>query len=304
MTKVPPHSVSLTKGREDVRIHVAGDSSVPFPLKEKDRMRGHLATAKTGISHLTYISALLRANWREHYTDARRAAVLSSFMFVQNLIFFLAWVFFFGSVGEVRGWHLHDVAILYGFLAFAVGLAMFLGDGIRALPLCIQDGSLDSLIVRPRHPLPALMFSRSSAASLGDVLSAPLYWFAFGGMTLGHLPTLLVAALLAAATFQAATVLAYSVAFWLSGSGRFSDQLFEILIIAAAVPQHGQPLAIKLVLFTAIPAGFITLTPVSLMQNFDAWLLAGLAAATLAYAVAAVLVFNAGLKRYVAQDAR
>ena len=81
-----------------------------------------------------------------------------------------------------------------------------------------------------------------------------------------------------------------------------SDQLFEILIISATVPQHGQPLAIKLVLFSAIPAGFISLTPVALMQNFDAFLLAGLVAAALAYAAAAVLVFNAGLKRYIAQE--
>ena len=91
--------------------------------------------------------------------------------------------------------------------------------------------------------------------------------------------------------------------FWLPNGGRFSDQLFEILIISATVPQHGQPLAIKLVLFSAIPAGFISLTPVSLMQNFDALVLAGLVAAALAYATAAVLVFNAGLKRYIAQDA-
>jgi ABC-2 type transport system permease protein len=248
-----------------------------------------------------YVLALLMANWREHHSNGGRALVFTCFMFVQNLIFFLAWVFFFGAVGEVRGWRLHDVAMLYGFLAFAFGFALFLSDGIRTLPLCIQDGSLDTFIVRPRHPLPALMFSRSSASSLGDVLSAPLYWFAFGGLTLDRLPMLLVVALLAAAIFQAATVLTYSVAFWLSGGGRFSDQLFEILIITASVPQHGQPLGMKLVLFTAIPAGFITLTPVSLMKNFDGWLLAGLTAATLAYAALAVFVFNAGLRRYIAQ---
>ncbi len=260
-----------------------------------------MAAAGIAMTYLTYIPALLAANWREHYTDGRRALVFAGFMFAQNLIFFLAWVFFFGAVGEIRGWRLQDVALLYGFLAFAFGFALFLSDGIRTLPLCIQDGSLDTLIVRPRHPLPALMFSRSSASSLGDVLSAPLYWFAFGGMTLDRLPMLLAVALLAAAIFQGAAVLIYSVAFWLSGGGRFSDQLFEILIITAAVPQHGQPLGVKLVLFTAIPAGFITLTPVMLMRSFDAWLLAGLAAAAVAYAALAVLVFNAGLRRYIAQ---
>jgi ABC-2 type transport system permease protein len=255
------------------------------------------------MSYLSYILALLAANWREHYTDIRRALFLSGFMFVQNFLFFLLWVFFFGSIGEIRGWRLHDVSLLYGVVTFAVGLSMFLCDGIRNLPLRVQDQSFDAFIVKPRHPLPALMFSRSNASSLGDLLSAPLYWFVFGDMTAGDLPMLLVVSLLATAIFLAATILTYSVVFWLPNGGRFSDQLFEILIISATVPQHGQPLAIKLVLFSAIPAGFIGLTPVALMQNFDAMLLAGLVAAALAYAAAALLVFNAGLKRYIAQDA-
>ncbi len=250
-----------------------------------------------------YVFALLVANWREHYASIRHAAFLSGFMFVQNLIFFLLWVIFFGSVGEIRGWRLHDVALLYGIVTFAVGLGMFLSDGVRTLPLRVQDGSFDSFIARPRHPLPALMFSRSNASSLGDLLSAPMYWFVFGGMTLDRLPMLLVLSLLTAMIFQAATVLAYSMVFWLPRGGRFSDQLFEILIISATVPQHNQPLGIKLVLFSAIPAGFISLTPVSLMQNFDALLFAGLGVAALVYAAAAVLVFNAGLKRYISQDA-
>lgn len=147
------------------------------------------------------------------------------------------------------------------------------------------------------------MFSRSSAASLGDVISAPFYWFVFGGMGLDRLPLLLAVALFAAAIFQAATVLVYSVVFWLPGGGRFSDQLFEILIISSTVPQHNQPLGIKLALFSVIPAGFISLTPVSLMQSFGVLPFAVLAMAAALYAVLAVLMFNAGLKRYIAQNA-
>jgi ABC-type uncharacterized transport system permease subunit len=250
-----------------------------------------------------YLFALSVANWREHYTDTRRALLLSGFMFVQNLIFFLLWVIFFGSVGEIRGWRLQDVSLLYGFVAFAVGFSTFLCDGVRTLPLRVLDQSFDSFIVRPRHPLPALMFSRSSGSSLGDVLSAPLYWFVFGGMTLGWLPVLLAVSLLAAAIFQAATVLVYSAVFWLRSGGRFSDQLFEILIISATVPQHNQPLGIKLALFSVIPAGFISLTPVSLIQNFDALSFAGLVVAALVYGTLAVFVFNAGLRRYISQNA-
>ncbi len=39
--KVPPHSVSLPKGREDARTSAADNSGVPSPLREKGSMRGH-----------------------------------------------------------------------------------------------------------------------------------------------------------------------------------------------------------------------------------------------------------------------
>ena len=39
--EVPPHSVSLPEGREDPRTILGENYSVPSPLGEKDRMRGH-----------------------------------------------------------------------------------------------------------------------------------------------------------------------------------------------------------------------------------------------------------------------
>ncbi|MGO9486150.1 MAG: AAA family ATPase, partial [Rhodomicrobium sp.] len=47
--EVPPHSVSLPKGREDARIPAAAGSRVPSPLGEKDRMRGDFAKQSTAF---------------------------------------------------------------------------------------------------------------------------------------------------------------------------------------------------------------------------------------------------------------
>ena len=47
----PPHSVSLSKGREDPRTHAAAYSGVPSPLGEKDRMRGDSATSHSANRH-------------------------------------------------------------------------------------------------------------------------------------------------------------------------------------------------------------------------------------------------------------
>jgi uncharacterized protein len=66
--KVPPHSVSLPKGREDPRITAAGSSGVPSPLGEKDRMRGDFAI-QSGGSPMRQQIALLPDGSRLHLQD-------------------------------------------------------------------------------------------------------------------------------------------------------------------------------------------------------------------------------------------
>ncbi len=99
--------------------------------------------------------------------------------------------------------------------------------------------------------------------------------------------------------FLSACVVIYSLAFWLKGNTRFSDQLFEMLIIVSANVIHGQPFGVKLIAFTLLPAGFITYLPVELIREFDWNIFLALLAATIFYAGLAHFVFKAGLKRYV-----
>jgi ABC-2 type transport system permease protein len=250
---------------------------------------------------LACVIALARANLAGHGADLSRTVLMSGVMFLQNFLFFMVWVVFFSSVGQVKGWRLEEVSLLYGLAAVSVGLTLFVCDGARSLPFLVRDGGFDAFITRPRHPLPAVLLSRSSTASLGDLFSAPVYWFVFAGASLDRLPLLLGLSLLATIIFASVIIVLCSIAFWIPKSGRFADQLFEMLIIFSLVPQHTQPFAVKLVTYSLLPAGFISLIPVSLLINFDWATFAVLLAAAAGYAALAIVVFNAGLRRYVAQ---
>ncbi len=248
-----------------------------------------------------YILTLFRFNLRAHHADIGRSFKLGAFMFTQNLLFFAMWLVFFGAVRDVRGWKLQEVALMYGTIATACGLALLVADGIRSLALKIEDGSIDAYLTRPCHALPMVLFSRSNAASLGDLASGPVYWFIFGGMGWTDIPALLVFSILGSIIFLSALVMIFSLAFWVPRGGRFADQLFEMLIISCTIPQHAQIFAVKLVMFTILPAGFISLVPVTLLSHFDAGLAAGLVGVAAVYATLAIAVFNAGVRRYVAQ---
>ena len=51
-------------------------------------------------------------------------------------------------------------------------------------------------------------------------------------------------------------------------------------------------------LFTVLPAGFINIFSVNMIAASVVPMLAGLAAVTLVYVLLALLLFNAGIKRY------
>jgi ABC-2 type transport system permease protein len=248
---------------------------------------------------LSCFLALFRANIRTHNLEMWRTWIMSLFMMVQNLMYFALWIVFFGAIKQVKGWQLSDVAVMYGVLSTSVGTALFVADGARTITLRVLDGSIDAFLTRPRHPLPVLLLSRSCPSSLGDILSGPVLWFTLGGAKLTQLPFLLCLTSLSAVIFLATTIIFYSLAFWLKRGSRFSDQLFETLIIFSSAPQNSQPLGIKILMFSVLPAGFITLLPVTLIQNADPVRLFVLATASVVYAWLAVIVFNAGVRRYV-----
>lgn len=247
---------------------------------------------------LVYLWNLLAANLKVYRPDWKRLSIMSFFMMVQNTMFFALWAIFFANVSDLKGWGLTEVARMYGLIASSVGISLFFFNGARTIAYRVQDGSIDAFLVRPRSTLPMLLMSSSSPASLGDILYGPLIWIALGDVTWAMAPQLIGLTLLSACIFTSATLTVFSIAFWLKGSARFPEQLFELLIIASTSIQHGQSFKVQLAIYTIVPAAFITLLPTRLISAFDPAMLAAVLAAAVFYAGLSVRVFYAGIKRY------
>ncbi len=250
------------------------------------------------LSDAFCLYALLGANIRSWAPEKMRLFIMSFFMMIQNTMFFVLWILFFRSISHINGWNLVDVTRMFGLVASAIGLSLFFFNGIRSLPYKIRDGSLDALLTKPKHPLPLLLFSSSSPASLGDALYGPVMWSFLGEVTPAMIPLLLALLVLSMVLFTASMIMVFSLAFWLKGNPRLSDQSFEMLIIFSTGVLHGQPFGLKIIAFTLVPAGFISYVPTLLISDFTWGLFLGLAAAATAYAGIAVWVFNKGLARY------
>ncbi len=250
------------------------------------------------MNTLRYWLMLMRSSMAAPGADPRDFMILSVAMFLQNLLFFVLWIVFFSTVHDVKGWHLSDIAVFIGVLNIAVGLAGFFGTGSRWIGYKILSGDLDTLIVRPRHPLPQLLTSMCDPSTPGDAAYGLLLLLAFGHLGFLQLLLALVSSILLAVLVLAVSIMFQSLAFVSKGGAQLGNEAYSALFSVGSVPQHTQGVAFKMILFTVLPAGFITITPVEIVQQDSLLLLLALTGCVAGYMSLAAWVFERGLRRY------
>jgi len=247
---------------------------------------------------LRYLAALARANLRQAFARPGQAWTAIVMMFANNLLFLAIWVFYFARFRDLRGWALPDVALLYGVAAWSVGLLVALAAGVRDIGGAILGGGLDVHLGRPRHPLPSLVFSRSTPAGFGDMATSLVLWLAVAGRSLHELPFIIAMATAGSVIIGASLTIAHALVFWWPRAARLGEEVFNGMIMIAVYPQHVYGFAVRVALFTILPIGFVALLPVEAVREADPVRALIVFAAAAFYAALAVLVFNRGLRRY------
>lgn len=253
---------------------------------------------RTVIDNIKYMKLLVPLSLKNAMSNKTAFWSLNIFMFVQNLILFMMWLVYFHNFSSLKGWQPADVATLNGIAAFAFGIAFFFCGGALDLARAIMDGELDVYLGQPRHPLIGLLFRECRVAGIGDMLTAPLLWIWLGNYSALEIVLLFLLATFAGMVLLATAMVVNCLPFFIESGGRTTDQLLESFIIVSVYPQNGFGLAIKVILLTVVPAGFIAFVPVLAIREFDLWLMALCGIAGVFYLSFAVWIFNLGLKRY------
>ena len=250
------------------------------------------------INQISYIKAVLRANTVEALSSGVASYVPAVFMFVQNIIFLFIWVFFFNYADNLNGWTLREMMVLISVVCVSFGLTSFFCGGGYILNQIIDRGELDKYLCRPGSVLISAVFSNSRVQGTGDILTGlvmmcyvaqfdMLAWFFF-------FACLGAAALL----FISMIVIVQSIGFWKTNSAALSESLFEFIIILSSMPQHGFPMVAKVIIFTVLPVGFMSLLPVTIFTEQNVVLLVPLYGVAFLFAFIARSVFYKGLEQY------
>jgi ABC-2 type transport system permease protein len=220
------------------------------------------------------------------------------FMALNNATFFVFWWLLFSRVGSLRGWRVAEVELLFGISATGFGLMQVFAGGVTRLSRMIDDGALDPLLAQPKPTLLYALCSRCEASGFGDVLSGLAFLAHSGYLTVHSAPRVLLCLVASALTFTSTGIVLHSLAFWLRRTHVLARWLMDLTITFSLYPEPLFTGLLKLLLFTLLPAGFVSFLPAEVIRegSLPAELLLLLGAAL--YWRLAERVFELGLRRY------
>jgi ABC-2 type transport system permease protein len=102
----------------------------------------------------------------------------------------------------------------------------------------------------------------------------------------------------AAVTLLASGVVFFSLPFWISRTETLSRQLWELLITFCLYPEPLFGGVLRLMLFTVLPAGFVSYLPVAVIRQPSVLTIATLVGGSATYLFIATWVFTRGVRRY------
>ena len=219
-------------------------------------------------------------------------------MMLNDATFFIFWVLFFDRFPNVGGWGVRDVVLVWAIAATAVGLAtVFFGNCLRLATIVVQ-GQLDYYLGLPKNVLLHVLVSRMGLAGWGDVGFGLLAYALFGPHDPAGLGLYVLLVISSTVTFIACMVIAGCLAFFIGSAEAAAFQAQQAVINFSLYPggvYHGW---VRVVLFSLVPAGFISHLPVELLRTFDPLRLAAVIAFALGSLLVAILLFRSGLRRY------
>lgn len=249
-------------------------------------------------STLRFIKAYVVANLQSamEYRSAFFVQVLM--MFSSDCLWLFFWWTYFHQYPLVHGWQVTNIVVLWAVSACGFGVSVGIFGNARQLGTLIMNGSLDAYLGMPRNILLHACISATDPTGLGDML------FGVGAFILLLHPSVLQFALFlllvlhVCGIFTAFAIILGSLAFFLGNTEGFAQQMFGALISFSTYPMDIFQGAVRILLFTVLPAGFISFIPLQLLTHFVWPLLGALTGFTLLFLAIAASVFRMGLRRY------
>ena len=245
---------------------------------------------------LAFAYARINLNAQLEYRGAFISEAVA--MFINDGFWVAFWVIFFDRFPVVEGWSRNDVLMLWAVTAAGYGIAYAVMGNAAHLAGVIVNGQLDLWLLHPREVLSHLLLGRTVATAWGDAAFGYLVYLIFVRPDLAHFGLFILMTLSAALVVIGFGVMSASLTFYIGNGTMLAEQWRFAMISFATYPETLFSGVVKTLLFTVIPAGFVSYVPVHALRELSLWYAGAAILGAIAITTVGVTVFYIGLRRY------
>lgn len=222
-------------------------------------------------------------------------------MVMNDVTFFIIWVFFMKATGPINGWTAVDVFGMLGVAMFCYGFTHAFFYGIKDLPEFVMRGSFDSVLLAPVNIFLKLSGSSFSITAYGDLLLGTAVLIFYGiylHFSFYAWLLFLFSIMLGCIVFICIRSLCSLVAFFIHDGEVVSHQMFEIFIRPGLYPGAIFPSKLKIFCMTVIPALLTSAAPIDVVKLNSGSLVLFALVVTLVWVYITYFAFKISIKRY------
>ncbi|REE92946.1 ABC-2 type transport system permease protein [Paenibacillus taihuensis] len=262
-----------------------------------------MSMAAKGIGTLKFLLTCWKLNLASAMEYRLSFFMLAGMMFINNFMWLFFWSLFFGRFQVVNGWDLSDVMMLWAVGAGGFGWAnMLFGNFNRIAPI-VSGGQLDVYLSQPKPVLLHVLASRMSLTAVGDFMFGLVIYGWVGDHSLRGALLFTAGLIISGVLIMAVTIIGGCLSFYVGNSEGIANQVFNSFLALSTYPSDIFRGFAKALLFSIIPAGFISYLPIGLMRDFDAIFVLEAVAVTLGFLGIGIFFFHRGLRKYSSGNA-
>lgn len=219
------------------------------------------------------------------------------FMILNNAAFIVQWIIIYSFTDTVGSYTFNDVLLLWGLAGGTYGISRFFFASAFKLSTTINEGKLDSYLVQPKNVLCTVITSSVTTSAIGDIIYAYILLVIYG-LNFTNFILFTYFLLAGGVMLTCLAIIFASLSFWFSNTEGISSMLNSLFTNFATYPDSIFEGITKVILYTVVPVGVINYIPVSVIREFDIYLLIISVAVLLVLIVLAFTIFYRGLKKY------
>lgn len=220
-------------------------------------------------------------------------------MVINNASFIVFWGVLFSTMGgSIAGYGMRDVMFLWAVASSAFGFCHILFYNVSRISHLIITGELDTFLLQPVPVLANILGASTQASAWGDFIYGWVLFFVFWGFNVKTLLIFMLAILIGGFVFTGIQIMAHTLTFYLGNAQLIVGSAFEFMVSFSIYPEGIFSGVIKAVIYSILPAAFVTHIPLSLVMDFKAETLIFWVAGAAVYCALSCLFFYRGLRKY------